>query len=126
MAAETFGVATEIHPEWYMPGEEKYIDDTLLFGSRLVEAGYNVKYMHGPVCLHEGAVIAAVSSVVPDDESSYLYFTRTHEKDYIYFLYQVKEDQRRIRYARVSNIDWEYVSKKQAVKSQSQVMDEEV
>ena len=126
--SETFGVANTIHPEWYNEDPD-WIDATLLFGTRLAEDGYDVKYMHGPVCLYEGAIITAISMRIPDEELRnftpyYKHFTKNNPKNYIYFLYKVKGN--RVRYARVSNIDWEYVSKKQAVKSQSQVMDEEV
>ena len=118
---ETFGVDSKIHPEWYFEGEDKWIQSTLLLGVRLSEVGYKIEYIHGPVGLYQNVILTTVSMTIPPDDNFYEYFLMNNPKDYIYFLYQLREEERRLRYARISDIDWEAITEKTKAKRKEKV-----
>jgi hypothetical protein len=110
---ENFGIDRIIHPEWYYnKSDDKYIEDTLRFATRLVDDGYAVKFIHGPVGLYESIILTVVSMALVADEDPLVTFKQVNNKDFIYFLFQYKADEGRLRYSRLSNKDFEMVQEK--------------
>jgi hypothetical protein len=114
MMTESYGVAKEIHLEWYMPGEDQYALDTQEFALKLTKLGYDVLFVHGPIGLYENVILTTVSMIFDSDVNHLEDFVANNDKDYIYFLYQLKMNERRLRMARISNKDWEMIAEKTA------------
>ena len=93
-----------------MEGEDRYIEDTQAFVDQLREIGYDIFFLHGPVGLHEDVILAAVSFNFSKDEHPLQTFCDLNDTDYIYFIYQMRWDEGRLRYAKVSNKDWVTIS----------------
>ena len=117
---ETFGVDKRIHPGWYFDGEDRWIESTRALGESLAEVGYDIMFIHGPVGLYENVILTTVSMAIPQDETILDFFQKNNLKDYIYFLFQLRAEERRLRYARVSNVDWEAITEKTQAKRKAE------
>ncbi len=101
MMTETCNVVAFPYLELYNDPEVdgKFIHDTIDFGRKLEQHGYQVKYAVAPVGIYKGITFLCENMRYTNLFEDWGFHMNTKKEDYLYLLYQVTPE--RVRFARL-------------------------